>query len=243
MVSVGADQVEPELRPAALCHSGKSLAKARKMAKFLDACRLSRQTLHTNAEALASNGLAHWQVWLTVVAGPISTLHMTRHCRSRLSQRALTSLQTGQWCSESLGYGRGSLQVRATPAGVLYYYRSGGERTRIPLGPGSGPRALSLDEARQESLALAAHNQSAKPGDDSLGALLICYAKRLEQRGAATAQATMALFRRHIERPHPDIWLRQARRIQPEHATYSDGSYVRSCGLRPAAGSCRPCGP
>ena len=142
---------------------------------------------------------------------------MTRHCRSRLSQRALTSLQTGQWCSESLGYGRGSLQVRATPAGVLYYYRSGGERTRVPLGPGSGPRALSLDEARQKSLALSAHNQSAKTGDDSLGALLVCYAHRLEQRGAATAQATMALFRRHIERPHPDIWLRQARRIRPEH--------------------------
>ena len=80
---------------------------------------------------------------------------MTRHCRSRLSQRTLTFLQTGQWCSENLGYGKGSLQVRATPAGVLYHYRSGGERTRIPLGPGSGHRALSLDEARRKSLALA----------------------------------------------------------------------------------------
>lgn len=138
---------------------------------------------------------------------------MTRPRRMRLSQRAVTTLKVGQWCSESLGYGRGSLQVRATDSGIRFYYRTAGERTRIPLGAGSGSEIMTLDEAREQCMALATGRMSGKVGDRSLGALLVGYAERLEARGAKTAPDVLAMFRRHVQRPFPMLWLRDARTI------------------------------
>ena len=134
---------------------------------------------------------------------------MTRNRHGRLSQRSLTTLKPGQWLSENLGYGKGSLQVRATPSGLLFYYRGAGERARTPLGPGSGPGALRLDRARAKAWTLSA----GRVADDSLGALLIGYAERLEARGSGTAGPVLAMLRRHVERPQPGLWLRRARTI------------------------------
>ena len=143
---------------------------------------------------------------------------MTRHRRGRLSQYALTTLKPGQWLSENLGYGKGSLQVRATPSRLLFYYRGAGERTRIPLGPGSGPEAMSLDRARENAwaMATATGSRSGKTGDGTLGALLVGYAERMATRGSATATQVLAMLRRHVERPHPALWMRRARTIGPE---------------------------
>ena len=131
----------------------------------------------------------------------------------RLSQRAVSALEVGQWCSESLGYGMGSMQVRATPSGIRFYYRTGGERHRIPLGAATGKHSITLDQAREQCLALAADTASARPVDTSLGAMLVCYAQRLEARGATTAPEVLAMFQRHIQKPSPRLWLRAARTI------------------------------
>lgn len=154
------------------------------------------------------------------VADRESSYHLSERMRKnrqiRLSQSALKSLESGQWCSESLGYGKGSLQVRATPSGIRYYYRTGGERARIALGPGSGPRALSLDEARDKCRRLAAGKAGSRTGCDSLGALLLRYAERLEARSTVTAASVLAMLTRHVQRPHPMLWSRSARTIAPQ---------------------------
>ncbi len=141
---------------------------------------------------------------------------MTTHRRGRLSQRAITSLEPGQWLSENLGYGKGSLQVRATANRTLFYYRGAGKRTRTALGPGSGPDALSLDLARDRAWRLATADQMTRAGDKSLGALLVGYAARLDSRGSATAASVLAMLRRHVQLPHPVLWLRSAAKIGPE---------------------------
>lgn len=136
--------------------------------------------------------------------------------RGCLSQRALSLLTPGQWCSESLGYGRGALQVRATKAGLRFYYRTGGSRARIPLGAAQGPHAISLHQAREQCWKLAANRLDGKEGSFSLGALLKAYATYLEQRGSTSASKVWAMLRRHVQSAEPAIWMRPARDIRPE---------------------------
>lgn len=145
---------------------------------------------------------------------------MSINRRSRLSQHALTTLRSGQWVSEGLGYGKGSLQVRATPSGIRFYYRTAGERARIALGAGGrGPNAITLDQARDRCLTLAASRGSrknCKARSDSLGELLIQYAERLQSRGSTSATKMLAMFGRHVQQAYPKLWLRSARNVLPE---------------------------
>ena len=130
-----------------------------------------------------------------------------------LSQRKVDRIQPGQWLSENLGYGHGSLQVRGTPTGGRYYLRIGGGGTRIPLGIAKGQGRLTLDEARQCAWETSAAGRHGPAHPKTLGGLLSTYCETLAQEGKSSHGSTRALLHRHVRDPHPKLWGQSARSI------------------------------
>lgn len=127
-----------------------------------------------------------------------------------LSQRMVNRIQPGQWLSENLGYGHGSLQVRGTQTGGRYYLRIGGSRARIPLGVAKGQGRLTLDEARQRAWEASAAGCHGPAHPKTLGGLLSAYCETLAQEGKSSHGSTRALLHRHVRDPHPRLWEQSA---------------------------------
>jgi integrase len=123
-----------------------------------------------------------------------------------LSQRKINRIQPGQWLSENLGYGHGSLQVRGTTTGGRYYLRIGGGSARIPLGVAKGQGRLTLDEARQRAWEASAAGRHGPAHPKTLGGLLSAYCETLSQESKSSHPSTRALLHRHVRDPHPQLW-------------------------------------
>ena len=127
-----------------------------------------------------------------------------------LSQRMINRIQPGQWLSENLGYGHGSLQVRGTTAGGRYYLRIAGGSARIPLGVAKGQGRLTLDEARQRACETSAAGRHGPAHPKTLGGLLSAYCETLSQEGKSSHGSTRALLHRHVRDRHPQLWKQSA---------------------------------
>jgi integrase len=131
-----------------------------------------------------------------------------------LTRSRLSNMNPGQWATESLGYGSGAIQARRTRSGIRYYYRRPGDRKRLALLSESGSRlGARLADARSRARAMAAVPPLAgpsRPQERSLGFMLLAYATLLDERGQQSAESVRALFRRHIEKPFPELWLSPA---------------------------------
>ncbi|NBB81026.1 MAG: hypothetical protein GVY36_16540 [Verrucomicrobia bacterium] len=127
-----------------------------------------------------------------------------------LSQRMVDRIQPGQWLSENLGYGLGSLQVRGTSTGGRYYLRIGAGRSRISLGAAKGRNRLILDEARRRAWATSAAERHRILPQKALGALLEAYCETLAENGSDSGASTRAMLYRHVRNPHPQLWLQSA---------------------------------
>lgn len=131
-----------------------------------------------------------------------------------LSQRRVDRIRPGQWLSESLGYGHGSLQVRGTPRGGRYYLRTVGARSRVFLGPTKGRDRLTLDQARQRAwMASMTIPTTPSAARKTLGRLLTAYCETLAANGRASQKPTLALFHRHLRDAFPQLWAQIARTV------------------------------
>lgn len=76
--------------------------------------------------------------------------------------------------------------------------------------------AIAEEEAaRIETKAMEAAQADLR-GDGSLGTLLIAYVNDLRTRGRVSADDTEKMLRRHVERKHPEIWGKPARKVTRE---------------------------
>ncbi len=114
--------------------------------------------------------------------------------RGRLSQRELTTLKTGQWFSENLGYGNGSLQAPVQPFGTSFSFqrrrRAAWSMAPVALVMVSSQEALPLSGERGSSLDSRPPNKGChqltkvSPGTSS--------------RAASTTERSSRLVRSHI---------------------------------------------
>lgn len=164
------------------------------------------QSMPTTAKALRTATLG--KDWKHL---PTGSLYMTRLLVPKsLSQRMVDRVQPGQWLSENIRYGCGSLQVRGTSTGGRYYLRIGGDRSRIPLGVSKGKGRLLLDEARQRAWEASAARRHGSSGPKTLGGLLSAYCETLSQEGKNSHKTTRALLHRHVRDPHLQLWEQSA---------------------------------
>ena len=133
-----------------------------------------------------------------------------------LSQRMVSRIQPGQWLSENLGHGHGSLQVRGTATGGRYYLRVGRGRARVPLGVAKGRGRLTLDEARQRARVISAAGCNGPAAPKTLGRMLSAYCETLAQEGKNTHGSTRALLHRHVRDSHPQLWGQSAESISAQ---------------------------
>lgn len=142
---------------------------------------------------------------------------MTRRASpTTLSQRRVDRIRPGQWLSENLGYGHGSLQVRGTSTGGRYYLRIGAGRSRLPLGAARGRDRLMLDEARRRAWAASTAEDHPSLPQKALGALLEAYCQTLERAGSSKQESTRAMICRHVRGPHPQLWAQSAASVTPQ---------------------------
>jgi hypothetical protein len=117
-----------------------------------------------------------------------------------LTVRTVQSLKPGEWASQSLGKGNGTLSARALADGrITFYFRytnSAGKRERVPLGlfaPRAAKGRLTLEQAADKADKLS---RRYRDGDRDLrGALEQETRQREEQRRLEAKQAAKAAQR------------------------------------------------
>lgn len=156
----------------------------------------------------------------------------------KLDARTAKNLQPGEWASAPIAGKRGGgiLQARGLSNGATaFYFRitTSGKRERIALGAipyreavkraselslryqqgeRELPEALKAEQAAKQK----AREETQATKARTLGALLVAYCDNLDHKGRKRVADVRRSIARHVEKPWPKLWKKQADSVTPD---------------------------